>query len=123
MAIVTSTEVKSYLNIATGDSSKDKQIDYLIPVVEADYLTIMNIPWPIDRYGTYGDTGDSYYPIGSEAVASQMIGFKLAAFDDNGRIVSSERNLSYNVSYVSGKTISGYPKSIVGSIHKYINGR
>jgi len=117
-AIVTRDFVKSYLGIT--DDTYDFKIDGLIPLVEADYLRIRNIPWDLDVQGNI------IYPSGSNITCAQMIGYKLTQGNfskDYGKPVSSISLDNYSVSYDLEKLSFGYPKDITSSIITYIYGR
>lgn len=113
--------VKTTLNIST--TIYDTQITNLIPLVEADYLRIRNIPWDTD------DSDVTEYPAGSNVTASEMIGTKLKPVtefdpDDYGKVVSSESLDDHSISYAigtgsGGSVMYGYPKDIISSIEVF----
>lgn len=115
--IVTLVYLKDYLGADLIGSTSDPILTDLIEGAEADYLDIRNAPFKTD------DNDNIEYPNGSMSVASSMVGFTLSAKEDNGRVVASEKNLSYSVSFSdSSTTLNGYPLSIVGRIKKYVRG-
>ena len=120
MAIVELQFVKDYLGIT--DTSYDIKIVSLIPLVEQSYLDLRNVPWDVDS------SGDIVYPVGSDVTASEMIGFKLATSTFNkdfGKIKQSESIDAYSASFgdVLSGGAGGYPKSIISSIKRYVDGR
>lgn len=121
MPIITRDEVKIYLAIDPLDLTYDARIDMLIPAVEQTYLNIQNRPFKLD------DLGDTLYPLGSDVVAAEMVGYKLAktlkAFGkEYGTGIASMSLDAYSVSYIQGDAAVAYPKSMTNSIKSYING-
>jgi len=113
MPIVTRDTAKTFLGI-TG-TSKDAQIDMLIPAVENDYLLIRGLSFNVDS----NDDPIVDYPENSEVVASQMIGYQLANLSPG---MKSEKVGSYSYSR-DEQIIDGYPKSIVNRIERFQNTR
>jgi hypothetical protein len=109
MPIVTRETAKTFLGIT--DTSKDAQIDLLIPAVENDYLLIRGLPFNVDS----NDDPIVDYPENSEVVASQMIGYQLANLSPG---MQSEKIGSYSYTR-DEKIIDGYPKSIVNRIERF----
>ena len=118
MAIVDLTFVKDYLGPSVIGDTTDAILNALIIEAEQDYLNIQNKPWDLD------DLGDIIYPPGSDCTASRMVGYKLNTKSDDGKVIASESNLSYSVSFGSGNnsTNGGYPKSVTGSIKVWTRG-
>ena len=124
MAITTLSAVKTYLGI--GDTTYDDKINLLIPLVEADYLKIRNIPWDTDSEGV------TVYPTGSDVTSAEMIGYKLATTGQNwtkdyGKTVVSESLDAHSISYGTGTGPGGnmkygYPKDVISSIQTFIDG-
>jgi hypothetical protein len=115
MPITTLAEVKSYLGLT--DSTYDSFIEANIPRVENTMLIIRNIPWDTD------ELGNTVYPPGSDAIAAEMIGYKIKTKKSSGDEVSSESIDSYSVSFNSSQSkIEGYPVSIVGDIERFADG-
>lgn len=111
--IVTRDFVKEWLEIS--DTTSDKKIDHLIPLIENDYRKIRCCDFDTDLQG------NNVYPLGSDVTASEMIGFKL---NDPGesKSVSSERIGTYSVSYDGKAGLLGYPLDIIASIERFITG-
>lgn len=109
MAITTTDIVKTRLKIA--DTTQDALIVQLIPKVEADYLNIRNF-----AYDLASDGVTITYPIGSDITAAEMIGYLLGKHYG----YQTERIGSYSFS-MEDATVSGYPKSIVGSITRFVS--
>lgn len=116
MAITTLSTVKAVLGIT--DTSKDTLINLYIPLVEQQYLDIRNAPWDKDP----DDPDTIVYPIGADITASEMIGYKLSTGKTGGKEVASESIDSYSVSFTTGSTTGGYPRTITSAIKKFING-
>lgn len=100
--------VKSFLVI--NDTANDARIDLLIPRVEADYLSIRGKAFDLDT------NGDTVYPEGSDSVASEMIGYLL-----NKKYGVKIESLADFHQTFEDATLFGYPKSIVGSIKRYLS--
>ena len=114
--ITTLETTKTVLGIS--DTTQDALITLYIPLVEADYLKIRNVPFSLDTDGT-----TIIYPDGSDISASLMIGFKINQRAD-GRLLKSENidGYSFSLEGYSGTT-NGYPGAITSSIKKFIDGR
>ncbi len=108
MAITTLANVKAVLGIT--DSSKDSQISAMIPLVEARYLALRNKAFDVVNSVTV-------YPTGAELTAIKMISYDLK--NNNNYGITSESLGDYSVSYE--EVLSGYPKSIISEIKKYIS--
>ena len=108
MAITTLSTVKTILGYT--DTSKDALISLYIPKVEADYLNIRGT-----EFATVNDA--TVYPDGADVTAALMIGYLLKA--KHGLQSESIGNYSYS-NESTDKQICGYPKSIVGTIKRYI---
>ena len=108
MAITTLTTVKTVLGYA--DTTKDALISLYIPKVEADYLNIRGV-----EFATVNDV--TAYPDGADITAALMIGYLLKA--KHGLQSESIGSYSYSAEGTD-KQIGGYPKSIVGTIKRYI---
>ena len=119
MAITTLNKVNTIL----GLSGQDDLVSALIPLVEEEYLNIRNRPFDIAQVITgaeltVGDP-DTVYPIGAEMTAIQMIGYRIAKRSSQG--VASESLGDHSISY---EAVSGgveYPKSITGSIKRFVD--
>lgn len=115
MAIVTLTEVKTFLQITS--KTYDALIVKLIPQVEAKYENIRGITFDVDS------NDEIEYPEGSELTASQMVGYLISTSTlSNMTDKKSESIGSY--SYTRGGTedmVQGFPKSIVSQIEQYHN--
>lgn len=111
--IVTRDFVKEWLEIL--DTTSDKKIDHLIPLIENDYRKIRCCDFDTDLQG------NNVYPLGSDVTASEMIGFKL---NDPGesKAVVSERIGTYSISYDGKVGLLGYPTDIIASIERFITG-
>lgn len=108
MAITTRANVKLYGKII--DSGSDDVIDFLIPLVESDFLFIRNRDFDEDSEGII-------YPEGSELAAIQMVLFLLSDAQRTSSGYKSESLGSY--SYSRDTLINGYPESIVKRIARY----
>ena len=119
--------VKTYFNIV--DDSLNARIDFMIPLVEADYLRIRNAAFDKDKHGKI------IYPCDAKETAALMVMFKLnntskvSAADgsiDVQKEVSSVTWGSHSESYKGGDALNaegvlkfGYPTSIVDRIIRY----
>jgi len=118
MAIVELAFVKDYLGPEVIGTTTDAILEELIIEVEQNYLDIQNKPWKLDTDGV-----TIIYPNGSKTTASRMVGYLLTIKTDNGKVVASESNLSYSISYGGdGSGSGGYPKSVIGSIKIWVRG-
>lgn len=128
--ITTVEEVKELLNI--DNETFDVRIAKLIPYCEQMYRNIRNAPW--DTVGTLQSQGWSeesfadlpddtiVYPVGSDVTIANMVSYLLNNKMGEANISSESMN-SYSVSYGDGSTFMGFPRSVVGSIKKYVGGR
>jgi len=112
MAITTLEDVKDILDIT--NEILDSKITRFIPVVEADYLRIRNAPFRTD------EAGETTYPVGSDVVAALMVDYQLQLLKNKNKELSSRSIDNYSESFVIDKA-SGYPRSIVDKIQRYIN--
>ena len=113
--ITTRDFVKTWLSISV--TTYDTVIDALIRTCEQDYLNIRNVPWDTD------DEDNIVYPIGSDTVIANMVGYKLENRNNSEyKDITSEKIGDYAVGFSVSNTLSGYPKSITGSIKTYIDG-
>lgn len=117
--IVSLSFVKKYLGITTDDL--DFTIQQLIPKIQQDYRRIRNAPFD-RKYDSAGVPTGFSFPLGSEITATQMIGWTLKHNSiDTIEPLSSERIGSYSWTAAgSGSAVSGYPKSIIGSIERKV---
>lgn len=113
MPITTRDKVKTVLGIT--DTSKDAQIDIMIPAVENDYLQIRGLAFNADS----SDDPIVDYPENAEVIAAQMIAFQL---NNDKPGMKSEKIGSYSYSR-DEQLINGYPKSIVSRIERFQNAR
>lgn len=105
--------VKEYL--AIDNETFDVRISRLIPYCEQIYKNIRNAPWDVDADGV------EVYPVGSDITIANMIQYLLNTKPGEANISSESMN-SYSVNYGDGGTIQGFPRSVVGSIKKYVGG-
>ncbi len=92
-------------------SQDDAQIEALIPLVEADYLTIRGRDFDTD------DNGQTVYPEGIKLTLAEMISFKMQSLAGNVG-TSAERSGSYSHTYDTERTM-GYPAYIVKKIRRF----
>lgn len=102
--ILTLEEYKEIKGIA--DTSRDKLISSLIPLVEEDYFFIR---------GKEHSEGEAY-PLGSKLVAADMLTYRLEQMNLLG--IASESIGDYSVSYETSS--ASYPLSIVKRIKRYL---
>ncbi len=107
MAITTLENVKIYLGIT--DTESDDLIEFLIELVEDDYLRIRNKPFDTDE-----DT--IVYPEGSELVAIRMIGYHL---QERGRSGDEQSKSMGPVSVTYRDSDFDYPKKLIGGIKRF----
>ena len=107
MAITTLSKARTILGI----SGRDEVISALIPLVEEDYLAIRNKPFE-------SEDGETIYPTGSELTAIQMIGYRINLQKSQG--VKSKSLGDHSVSYADIGD-GAYPKSITGSIKRFVS--
>lgn len=94
------------------DTSKDSQIEALIPLVEDDYLSIRNRDW--DR----AEDGSIVYPDGSKLTAAEMITYRLSTLP--GAVgYSSESIGDYSMTLDTHDMLHGYPRHIITKIRRY----
>jgi hypothetical protein len=126
--IVTLQFVKDYFNIT--DNSLDKRIEFMIALVEADYLAVRNRPFKID------DDENIVYPDNAQETAALMIMWKLnnqskvlisdGAVSTKSEVASvvwgkhSESYRDSNALNQSGELKYGYPVEIVDRIVRFI---
>lgn len=108
MAITSLVNVKLILNIS--DNSQDSLITALIPMIEADYLSIREVPFDIDA------NDDIVYPDGAELTAIAMLGYRLNTISREG--LAGESHPIYSLTYHKG-TLTGYPDNITRGIKRY----
>jgi hypothetical protein len=122
--ITTVEDVKELLGI--DNETFDVRIAKLIPYCEQMYKNIRNAPW--DTVGSLTSSEESLpddtivYPVGSDVTIANMVSYLLNNKMGEANISSESMN-SYSVSYGDGSTFMGFPRSVVGSIKKYVGGR
>lgn len=94
------------------DTSKDLQIEALIPLVEDDYLAIRGKDW--DR----AEDGSIIYPSGSKLTAAEMISYRLETLQGNVGY-SSESIGDYSMTLDTHDMLHGYPRHIITKIRRY----
>lgn len=111
MAITTRARVKLYLRIT--DTSSDDLIDFLIPLVESDFLRIRNKEFDTDIYD------EIVYPEGSELTAIKMIAYHLynSAVSGKASIVKSESLSRHSITF--NDLVEAYPGDLVKSIQRW----
>ena len=94
------------------DTSKDSQIELLIPLVEDDYLSIRNKDW--DR----AEDGSISYPKGSKLTAAEMITYRLSTIPGSVGY-ASETVGDYSMGFDTHDMLHGYPRHIITKIRRY----
>lgn len=117
MSIITKDTYKQLAGLT--DDSLDSMIDILIPVVEADYLTVRGTPFDLDEESLI------VYPSGSMLTAKLMLDWLLSPESGKalGSGLKSETIGKYSMNLQEIDEATGYPKAIIGRIQQYIRGR
>ena len=108
--IITLDEYKALTGI--NDTSKDVQIEALIPLVEEDYRAIRNKEWDT------GEDGSISYPAGSRLTAAEMITYRLSTIPGSVGY-ASETVGDYSMSLDTHDMLHGYPRHIITKIRRY----
>ena len=108
--IITLEEYKAIAGLK--DTSKDAQIEALIPLVEDDYLAIRNSPWET------AEDGSIAYPRGSKLTAAEMITYRLSTLP--GAVgYASESIGDYSMGLDTHDLLHGYPRHIITKIRRF----
>jgi hypothetical protein len=96
----------------TADTTNDAIISLMIKRAEDDYLSIRGIDFITD------EDGDIVYPEAADIVGGEMVCYLLKLGDYYGRGKASESQGNRQAGYDS--KLHGYPRSIVGTIDRYM---
>lgn len=108
--IITLDEYKAIAGLK--DTSKDSQIEALIPLIEDDYLRIRGKDW--DR----AEDGSITYPSGSKLTAAEMITYRLSTLP--GAVgYASESVGDYSMGLDTHDMLHGYPRHIITKIRRF----
>lgn len=108
--IITLHEYKAITGLK--DTSKDSQIEALIPLVEDDYLAVRGKEW--DK----GSDGSIIYPAGSKLTAAEMVTYRLSTIP--GAVgYASESIGDYSMGLDTHDMLHGYPRHIITKIRRF----
>ncbi len=108
--IITLDEYKAITGLK--DTSKDSQIEALIPLVEDDYLAVRGKEW--DK----GSDGCIIYPAGSKLTAAEMVTYRLSTIP--GAVgYASESIGDYSMGLDTHDMLHGYPRHIITKIRRF----
>lgn len=111
MALLTTTEVKVFLNIKATNTRFDAQIEAYIPVIELDINNFINFTHDFDDAGLYGLAQ-------FKSTGSEMIAFKLENNKHIG-LTSESINGKYSFNKDSALGGSGYPVEVESQLTPY----
>lgn len=108
--IITLDEYKAITGLK--DTSKDSQIEALIPLVEDDYLIVRGKEWDKDSDGSI------IYPAGSKLTAAEMVTYRLSTLP--GAVgYASESIGDYSMGLDTHDMLHGYPRHIITKIRRF----
>ena len=108
--IITLDEYKAITGLK--DTSKDNQIEALIPLVEDDYLAVRGKEW--DK----SSDGSIIYPAGSKLTAAEMVTYRLSTLP--GTVgYASESIGDYSMGLDTHDMLHGYPRHIITKIRRF----
>lgn len=108
MAITTLKNTKVILKIK--NSSKDDQINLLIPMIEGQILEHRNKDFDVDS------DGNTVYPNGSEIIAIKMIGIQLMGSFEGKK---SEKLDDWSIAYNTGDGTGNPTATLLKGIKRY----